>query len=207
MALEGKTKNYEPERYRYAAAAAQFLQGKDTDSTRKSLDKLLVDMGATDEDIKAGMVWNAYQGNPQKMAEGIARGVDIYSGKYQEALGKKTINEMFERYSPEFDKYLTPEKKERAKSVFGVLGDKSYESVLDQVAQLMEIITSKSKKYSDKDKEKAQKQLEEKYADVIGTIKEFEELRMNKLMAPIRESTIKDNVNSRFEVEEKPRGD
>ncbi len=202
MALEDKTKQYEPERYQYAAAAAQFLQGKDIGSTRKCLDKLLVDMDATNDDVKAGMVWNAYPDNPQKTAEGIARGVDIYSGKYKDALGKKTINEMFERYSPEFEKYLTEEEREVAKSVFNKLGDKSYESVSEQVAQLQEIIGSKTKKYSKEDKESAQKELDEKYADIFNTIQEYESLRMNKLMAPIREATIGDNVKERFKVKE-----
>jgi len=201
MALEEKTKGYEPERYKYAAAAAQFLQGKDMNSTRKCLDKLLVDLGATDEDIRAGMVWNAYEGDPRKTVEGIAIGVQIYSLKYQDALVKKTINEMFERYSPEFDKYLTPEEKEKAKSIFSKLGDKTYESVLEQVAQLQEVIDSKTKRYTDKDKEKAKKELAEKYFDVTATIQEFEELRITKLMPSIRESTIEDNVKARFTLE------
>jgi hypothetical protein len=204
MALDDKTKDYEPDRYQYAAAAAQFLQGKDITSTKKSLDKLLVDgMGVTDSDAQLGMVWNAYSDNPQKMAEGIARGVQIYSGKYQEALGKKTINEMFERYSTEFDKYLEGAEIEKAKSVFSKLGDKNYEFILEQASQLQEIIQSKTKKYSQEEKEKAQKELEEKYADIIETIQEFEELRLAKLMAPIRESTIKDNVKERYAVKEK----
>jgi hypothetical protein len=205
--IDDKAKNYEPERYQYAAAAAQFLQQKDITSTRKSLDKLLVDMGATDEDVKAGMVWNAYSDDPRKMIEGTSVGVKIYSGKYQDALGKKTMKEMFKRYSAEFGKYLGEAEIEKAKSAFDKLGDKTYEFVLEQVAELQETIQSKTKKYSKEEKEKAQKELEEKYADLFETIQEFEELRIAKLMAPIREATIKDNVKERYEVKEEKKED
>jgi len=202
MALDDKAKKHEPERYQYAAVAAGFLQGKDVGSAKKCLDKLLVDMGASDEDIKAGMIWNAYSDNTQERIQGIAKGVEIYAGKYEEALGKKTMDEMFERYSAEFDKYLKPEQKEKAKNAFGKLGNKTYEAISEQVAQLQEIIESKTKKYSDKDKENARKELGEKYGNIYNTIQEFENLRMSKLMAPIRESTIKDNVSERFSAKE-----
>jgi hypothetical protein len=200
MTLEDKT--YEPERYRYAAAAAQFIQGKDMISAKKCLDKLLIDMNATDEDIKAGMVWNAYPDNPQKTAEGIAIGIGIYGKKYQDALGEKTIKEMYERYSAEFEKYLDEGGREVAKAAFDALGDRTYESILEEVEQLNEIIESKTKKYSEEDKEKAQRKID-KYADVVSTIQEYEGLRISRLMAPVREETIKDNVNARFKKKEK----
>ena len=164
-------------------------------------------MGATDSDIQEGMVWNAYKGDPKRTVEGIARGVQIYAGKYQEALGKKTMNEMFKRYSPEFDKYLKPEQKEKAKNVFGKLGDKTYVSILKEVKKLMKVINDEEELYSEEEKEKAQKEFENKYADVFNTIQEYEEIRISRLMPSIRESTIKDNVNSRFAVEEKKEGD
>lgn len=206
-ALEEKTKSYEPERYQYAAAAAQFLQRKDITSAAKSLDKMLEDVHVT-EDIKKGMIWNVYNGiDPEKAAEGLTLGVQIYAGMHQEALGKKTINEMFERYTPEFDKYLTPEQKEKAKSVFGKLGDKTYAAISGEVRKLLNVIEDEKGTFSHEEKEKAQKEFDSKYADIFGTIQEYEELRISRLMPSIREGTIKGNVNRRFKVEEKKKGD
>jgi len=204
-ALEEKTKSYEPERYQYAQAAAQFLQRKDVTSAAKSLDKLLESIPVPD-DVKKGMIWNVYKNiDPRKTAEGVAIGTQIYAGMYQEALGKKTINEMFERYSTEFDKYLTPDEKEKAQSVFGKLGDKTYASISKEVKKLMKIINDEEE--DEEARQKAQKDFENKYADVFSTIQEYEELRIGKLMPSIRESTIKENVNRRFKVEEKKKGD
>ncbi len=198
MALDDKTKKYEPERYKYAAAAAQFIHKQDVKSTKKCLDNLLVDLGATDDDIKEGMVWNAYKDNPQKMAEGIAMGVQIYAGKYEKAMGEKTIKEMYERYSPEFEKYLSEEERAVAEAAFDKLGDETYASVLKKIKKLRKIIEDEDEVYSHEEKENAQKEFESKYAKVFNTIQEYEELRINKLMPSIREDTIKGNVKERF---------
>ena len=202
--LADKTKSYEPERYRYAIVAAEFMEKKDVNSARKSLDKLMIDMGATDKDVQEGMVWNAYGNSPsQEMMQGIKRGIDIYASKYQGILGNKTINEMFERYMPEFDKYLAEEEKAKAKETFAKLGDKKYDAVSKEVRKNMKIIQDQDS--TEDEKKKAQKELE-KYADVYSTIQEFEELRISRLMPSIREGTIKINVQERYKVEKKEEG-
>lgn len=199
--LADKTKSYEPERYRYAIAAAEFMEKKDVNSARKCLDSLMIDMGATEKDVQEGMVWNAYGDSPsQEMMQGIQRGIQIYASKYQGLFGSKTINEMFERYMPEFNNYLAEEEKAKAKEVFAKLGDKKYDAVAKEVRKNMKIIQDQDS--TEDEKKEAQKEIE-KYSDVFNTIQQFEELRISKLMPSIREGTIKKDIKDRYKVEKK----
>ncbi|MCK9595906.1 hypothetical protein M0R19_01850 [Candidatus Pacearchaeota archaeon] len=192
---------YDPDRYKYAAAGANFLQAKDVGSAKKCLEKLASDWNLT-EDQKAGLVWNAFADDPQTNELGITKGIGIYAQKYQAEMGKMSINQMFERYSPEFNKYLGAEEKEKAKSVFDKLGKETYGSIVEKFTELNDLLNSKSKK-ANAIKEKAQKEFDEKYGDVYYTIQDFENLRMSKIMAPMQEESVYSNTKERFKPKEK----
>lgn len=200
--LENKAKKDELEMYKYAAAAANFFQAKDINSTRKCLDHLMKDINPklTDEE-KKGFVWNAYT-DPKAIIAGVQKGVEIYNTDYKNVLESKTINEMFERYSPEFDKNLSEKEKEKAKEAFAKLGDKKYSEILEGAALLQEIINSKTTRYKKEEKEKAQKEFDKKYAPVLSAIQGYEELRINQLMSEMRKETIFENIKGYFENEE-----
>ena len=201
MAEEKKLPN--PERYRYGKVGYQFLQGKDINSAGKCLEKLALDMNVPEEN-KPFLIWNATSGDPKMREYGLVKGLEIALGKYEEEMGNFTISQMFERYSPEFDKYLVEEEKEKAKSVFEKLGDNTYASIMKKVQVLnVDRAISKEDRESSKElKERAEKEYS-KYADIVETIQEFEGLRLGKLMNPIQEDSIKSNAKERFKVEKK----
>jgi hypothetical protein len=201
--LAEKTKE-NPDMYRHAKAAAQFFNAKDVTSARKCLDKLVTDINPnTNPALLKGMVWNAYGDDPKATLAGIKRGIDLYASQYEEDMEALTINEMFERYSPEFNKYLSEEGKAKAGEAFAKLGDKTYAEVSKFIRKNSKIMQDEDS--SEDEKKKAQKEIE-KYADVFSTIQEFEELRISKLMPSIREDTIKGDVKERYKVEKKEEG-
>lgn len=193
-----------PDMYRHAKAGAQFLQAKDVASAGKCLEQLASEMKVSEEN-KPFLIWNATANDPssQMRQYGMAKGLEIGVGKYEEEIGKLTVSQMFERYSTEFDKYLGEEEREKAKSAFEKLGGKTYSSISEQVAQLQEIMGSKTDRWSEEDKAKAEKEYTEKYANVVETIQEFEGVRIGKLMNPMQEESVKSNVKERFKVEKK----
>ncbi len=202
--LEAEVIKYNPDDYRYAAAAAQLAKAKDFDSAKKCLDGLAMKIDPNaNKDLVKGLVWNAYKGDPKATIAGIQRGIDLYGSDYQEALNSQTMKEMFEMYSPEFDKNLTKEEKAKAQKAFSDLGnDKKYSDILEAADLLKEVFESKTSRYNKEEKDKAKKEFEEKYAPVISAIQGYEEIKISGLISPIREQTIREGIKNNFQVEE-----
>ncbi len=185
----------EPERYQYAVAAAQFLNSKDAPAAKKCLEKLAQDMNL-DSDAQAGLVWNV-----SNDTDGWAKAVNTYTHKYQQVLEAKTVGALFDRYGSFFKKYLNEEEMKVAKNSFDAFENVEYASIVKAVEKAEEILQSETGNFTKEQKESAEK-IKEKYSKISSTITEFELLKLQSLMLPIKEGSIKDKVKERFKVGE-----
>ena len=196
-----------PDMYRYGVVGSKFLEAGDHNSAGKCLEKLSKEMKVPKE-YERFMVWNAPAENLEAKLFDMKRGFSIAQGLYDEELGKFTISEMYERYSPEFEKYLSEDERAKAKEAFETLGSETYASISEKVAVLKhDMNVSKEELESSKalreKAEKAKKEYEKKYASIDSTIQAFESLRLKKLIDPMQEDSIKSMLKERFKVEEK----
>ncbi|MAG78995.1 hypothetical protein CMI40_01315 [Candidatus Pacearchaeota archaeon] len=177
--------NYEPERYQYASVAAQFLKNKDVKSAGKSLEKMAIE-GGMSEDLLPLMKGTTT--NPREVEDAI----EDYNGRYEKLLGKKNITYMFDKYEPIFTDYLGEDNKNILKEDFDKIKKETYGDVQNKFEKAMEIIESETGNFSEEQKEEAVKILK-KYGEVYSIIKQFNQLYIEDLMKPISKKTIRGN--------------
>lgn len=195
---EEKKITIEPERYQHALAAAQFIEQENSNSARKCLEKLTKDMGIVPgSDAYLGLVWNVSEDS-----KGWMNAINIYASKYHELFGAKTVSSLFDKYDDSLKKYLDKDEMIIAKEIFDSFKDEKYGDIQKKVVKAEETIKSKTGNFSEDQKKAAQKVIE-KYAPIVNTINGFQSLKIQSLMLPANEESMKDNLKEMFKKKDK----
>jgi len=175
----------EIEKYRSAIVGMQYLQAKNLEGAKKSLEKLASDIGVDKKYIpllKGSLV----------RKEGVARALQLYAVDYDQARGQLDASEIPGFYASQLEKYVSEEDLGRASEVFGEFAGESFDSIAKKYRKA-EHILKQPDLYDEKEREGAQKTIE-KYGKYMTLVTLFEQAAVRKIMAPIDDDLIRENV-------------
>jgi hypothetical protein len=163
-------------RYQYADVAARLASDKETVPFAKGALEKLIDSFGINKDVLEGLKEGVFASE-----EGIAKSLNIYSGKYQKALDSVEVSEFYGVRLKVLNSLLGDEKAVEAKATFEKYKGQTVGSIRKKVSQSNAIIEDKTGLFDDKKKEDAKKTIEKLGAiyNVITLIEQrnYEELR------------------------------
>lgn len=177
MTEENKPKYLEDlARYQYADVALRLGSNEETAPFARGALEKLVDSFGVDKDILDGLKKGTYASQ-----EGINTAIQIYSEKYEKALGSMNVSEFYGVRSGILNSILGEEKAKEAATVFEKYKEQTVGSIKKKVSQAQMISKDATGYFNDKQKEDAKKTLE-KLGPIMNLIsiieqRNYEELR------------------------------
>jgi hypothetical protein len=134
--------------YSYGAVAGKALAQEDFGRASTSLDKLVTEMFGKDSRLD-GLLAGIYSSE-----EASKTASQVYSNKYQTALGKTKTSNLWSFYSEQADKYLG-DLKSKASEEIEKFKDMEFGKVRDKYFASVEIVKSKTNNFTKEQKESA----------------------------------------------------
>jgi hypothetical protein len=149
--------------FAYGGVAGKALAEKNFPYANISLEKLASDMGLDDDDRLEGFVKGTFSSE-----KGIQTAASIYGDRYEISRARLTVSNLWKSYDEYSTKFLG-DLKAKAEEEISKFKDIEYGEVKDRYNSAVEIVKSKTKNFTEEQKEKAKKQVEE-YQKVVGTL-------------------------------------
>lgn len=173
------------ETFAYGGVAGKALIEKDLNSAHISLEKLATDMGLDDDRLE-GFVKGTFSSD-----KGIETAAAIYANTYEIAREKLTISNLWKHYDEYATKYLG-DLKAKADEEIDKFGNNEFGEIKGKYLAAKEIVKSRTSNFTEEQKEKAEKEVEE-YEKVVITLEKLDKAYLRKYTNSVdEEADMKD---------------
>jgi hypothetical protein len=175
--------------------AGKALAQEDFGRASTSLDKLVTEMFGKDSRLD-GLLAGIYSSE-----EASKTASQVYSNKYQTALGKTKTSNLWSFYSEQADKYLG-DLKSKASEEIEKFKDMEFGKVRDKYFASVEIVKSKTNNFTKEQKESAEKDVK-KYEKFILTMQTLESAYLDKYESGVTDESRKNLFKQLYGQEDK----
>ena len=183
--------------YQYADVAKRLASNEQTAPFASGgLEKMIGDFGKILGENKE--LLDGFKAGAFASKEGIEIAINIYAGKYQNALGKMNVSEFYDLRLKTLTSLLGDEKAEEAKAVFAKYEGQSVNSIRKKVIQANAILKDKTELFDEKQKEEAKKTIE-RLSPIYSLITLLEERNYEELMPGATKSVYKEMITEALE--------
>jgi len=183
--------------YQYADVAKRLASNEQTAPFASGgLEKMIGDFGKILGENKE--LLDGFKAGAFASKEGIEIAINIYAGKYQNALGKMNVSEFYDLRLKTLTSLLGDEKAEEAKAVFAKYDKQTIGSIKKKISQAEAIINDKNDLFDEKQKEEAKKTIE-KMGPIYSLITLLEKRNYEELMPGATKSVYKELITEALE--------
>jgi len=183
--------------YQYADVAKRLASNEQTAPFASGgLEKMIGDFGKILGENKE--LLDGFKAGAFASKEGIEIAINIYAGKYQNALGKMNVSEFYDLRLKTLTSLLGDEKAEEAKAVFAKYDKQTIGSIKKKISQAEAIINDKNDLFDEKQKEEAKKTIE-KMGPIYSLITLLEKRNYEELMPGATKSVYKEMITEALE--------
>jgi len=191
MAEEAKPAKYLEDvvLYQYADVARKLLSNEETAMFASGgLEKMVGDFEKILGDNKG--ILDGFKAGALGSKEGTETAINIYAGKYQNALGKMNVSEFYNLRLKILTSILGEEKAEEAKAVFEKYGEQTVGSIMKKIKQAEAKLNDETGLFDEKAKEEATKTIQ-KLVPIHTLIHLLEQRNYEELMPGATKSIYK----------------
>lgn len=169
--------------YAYGAVAGRALIEKDMGRANVSLDKLVTEMFGKDSRLD-GLLAGIYSSE-----EASKTASQIYANKYQSALEKTKVSNLWNFYSEQADKYIGDLKANASKEI-EKFRDLEFGKIKSKYFAASEIVKSNTTNFTKEQKENAEKDMK-KYEKFVLTMQTLEDAYLDKYNSGVADESRK----------------